>query len=445
MGEIGPDLVEWMVADDLVSSRWRQLAQGLGLASYIPSIEARRSRGRGGRSDRQRLADLLAVWMVARPDTYTVHHLLALLDRQGLKDMYEWVRLMTGQTLCKADIEALVLRQVTSVSRPHSVQSEVQPRLLRPGSAYFSLPTSPLPSRPLSQISFLAENREPASRSRGSSVSPRRTGNSWSGLSSTYVGNTCSGTSGTTVGNSCLGPYGSYLRNSCLEPSGVLVGNSCTGPHGAHVGNSCSGSSATHVGISCSGRSATNNKPALSSTTFKSSGSVYGTLYQPQYLRRIGPNSTILERSTSLAAARPEESPPPSSESDAALSRLQASIDQIRSIQEIPPPPSRVVQGPAAVTLRGQQRGGGPWTTTSRAEQQRLKRHSSYLPGDSFSRPLVEFATSTSLRRNYQSSPSSSGPQPRGFEAPGKSKVGSEKYFDNLIALIEEASSTLEI
>ncbi len=30
---------------------------------------------------------------------------------QGLKDMYEWVRLMTGQTLSKAEIEALVLRQ----------------------------------------------------------------------------------------------------------------------------------------------------------------------------------------------------------------------------------------------------------------------------------------------------------------------------------------------
>jgi hypothetical protein len=39
---------------------------------------------------------------------------------QGLKDMYEWVRLMTGQTLTKAEIEALVLRQAAHAQHNNS-------------------------------------------------------------------------------------------------------------------------------------------------------------------------------------------------------------------------------------------------------------------------------------------------------------------------------------
>ncbi|XP_023323620.1 uncharacterized protein LOC111697745 isoform X2 [Eurytemora carolleeae] len=179
MYEIGPDLIEWLVADDLVASKWKEIANYLGLSGYIPNIESRRRRTgcRGLRSDRHKLSDLLTLWRIVRRDTFNIHQLLRCLEYQGLKDMYEWIRLMSGLTLSKPEIESLVMRQMNSVTRPTSVRSEFTATTRRPVSQYFSLPNTPrhtpLPSRPISQISFLNESSG-FNYSNRSSVSPRR-------------------------------------------------------------------------------------------------------------------------------------------------------------------------------------------------------------------------------------------------------------------------------
>jgi len=181
MGEITPDLVEWMLADNLVASKWKNIASYLELTNYIPNIDSRRGRcGRlWARTDREKLCDVLSLWKIVKRPTYTLPHLLRMLDKLGLKDMYEWIRLMSGQTLSKADIESLVLRQMNSTPRPLSVRSELTGlRRTRPSSHYFSLPASPRytpqPSRPLSQISFWNPECLGGSMSGRSSVSPRR-------------------------------------------------------------------------------------------------------------------------------------------------------------------------------------------------------------------------------------------------------------------------------
>ena len=44
--------------------------------------EARRGGLRSPRTDRQKLADLLTLWKIVSKNTYTVQHLLKLLDSQ---------------------------------------------------------------------------------------------------------------------------------------------------------------------------------------------------------------------------------------------------------------------------------------------------------------------------------------------------------------------------
>ena len=71
------NLLEWLLADPLVTSSWRSMASTLSLSEFIPSLEVPR---RGRRTDRQRLKELLIIWRSVRPGTYTVETLLHMLN-----------------------------------------------------------------------------------------------------------------------------------------------------------------------------------------------------------------------------------------------------------------------------------------------------------------------------------------------------------------------------
>ena len=114
---ITPDLLEWLLADPLVTSSWRSMASTLSLSEFIPSLEVPR---RGRRTDRQRLKELLIIWRSVRPGTYTVETLLhmlnilvrddvcvmfiTMLSMQGMKAMYEWMLLMTKDRLSPGSV-----------------------------------------------------------------------------------------------------------------------------------------------------------------------------------------------------------------------------------------------------------------------------------------------------------------------------------------------------
>ena len=73
---ITPDLLEWLMADPLVTSSWRSVASTLSLSEFIFSLEMPR---RGRRTDSQRRS--------VRPGTYTVKtllHMLNILVRDGV-------------------------------------------------------------------------------------------------------------------------------------------------------------------------------------------------------------------------------------------------------------------------------------------------------------------------------------------------------------------------
>jgi hypothetical protein len=74
---ITPDLLEWLLADPLVTSSWHSVAITLSLSEFIPSLEMPR---RGRRTDSQRLKELLIIWRSVRPGTYTVETLLHMLN-----------------------------------------------------------------------------------------------------------------------------------------------------------------------------------------------------------------------------------------------------------------------------------------------------------------------------------------------------------------------------
>jgi len=129
----------------MVSGHWRSFPTHLGLKSFIPSLEVARRRRR---TDKERLKELLVLWETLLPHTYTVKTLLSLLDKQGLKAMYEWVKLMTKERLRKEELSSFLLEKL-SQSRARSSLSMASERLgrpsssLRPHSHFFSLPASP--------------------------------------------------------------------------------------------------------------------------------------------------------------------------------------------------------------------------------------------------------------------------------------------------------------
>ena len=75
---IRPDLEVWLVSDPELSSRWRELASLLQLTSSIPRLEVSRRRTR---RDTDKVGELLRLWRIRSPNSYTVQRLLSVLDQ----------------------------------------------------------------------------------------------------------------------------------------------------------------------------------------------------------------------------------------------------------------------------------------------------------------------------------------------------------------------------
>jgi len=138
--EITPDLVEWLVADPQVAAAWRSIALAVDLKEVVPTLEVSR---RTRRTDRHRLKEFLEIWKLRRPQTYNVPSLIAVLDSQGLKSMASWVRLMTDTKLEASQLREYVQRRLQGPPLHCTVRSEG--RLTpRPRSAmFYSAPASP--------------------------------------------------------------------------------------------------------------------------------------------------------------------------------------------------------------------------------------------------------------------------------------------------------------
>ncbi len=130
---ITPDIVEWLASDDRVASRWKNLAERLGLTSYVDGIDADFSYRRN-KFDRQKLKELLEVWRKASPVTFTRGRLVDALGREGLTDMVAWLQLMeTEESRRKTEVRQLL---DLSTSTPRSLSP-------RPSSRDYSLSSSP--------------------------------------------------------------------------------------------------------------------------------------------------------------------------------------------------------------------------------------------------------------------------------------------------------------
>ena len=104
---------------------------------------------------------LLAAWKEARPDTYVVETLKAILSQEGFTDMYRWICLMTVNTALPRRREQEPFRSRNHFSsRSFSVRSRPSPS---PMSDYLYSPG------PYSQ--FFGTPRQQSSSSSGSSES----------------------------------------------------------------------------------------------------------------------------------------------------------------------------------------------------------------------------------------------------------------------------------
>jgi len=110
------------------------------LKEAVPTLEVSR---RTRRTDRHRLKELVEIWKLRRPQTYNVPSLIAVLDSQGLKSMASWVRLMTDTKLEASQLQEYVQRRLQGPPLHCTVRSEG--RLTpRPRSAMvYSAPASP--------------------------------------------------------------------------------------------------------------------------------------------------------------------------------------------------------------------------------------------------------------------------------------------------------------
>merc|ERR1719347_1659282 len=183
MAKITPDLVEWLIVDPEVSGSWRSFASHLGLNSYIPSLEVNR---RNRRSDRDRMKELVVMWQTLRPKTFNIRTLLSVLEKEGLKSMYEWVKLMTEERLRKEELGNRVLEKLSQSRARSSLSMHSEgPRLRvgragsctpRPQSHCFSLPPSPYPWPGTASGTTTPTPSQPLSGRSSRSHSPSRRG-----------------------------------------------------------------------------------------------------------------------------------------------------------------------------------------------------------------------------------------------------------------------------
>jgi len=114
-GGITPDLVQWIITDEKVASRWRSIAFRIGLAKFIPELDVGRrgSTHRGARrADKHRLQSLFSVWEKLLPEKYNLHTLKAILAAEGLQDMWMWVNMMTQNSPVVQQVSDLIYRNI---------------------------------------------------------------------------------------------------------------------------------------------------------------------------------------------------------------------------------------------------------------------------------------------------------------------------------------------
>eukprot|EP00092_Neocalanus_flemingeri_P000413 GFUD01000440.1.p1 GENE.GFUD01000440.1~~GFUD01000440.1.p1 ORF type:complete len:411 (-),score=125.59 GFUD01000440.1:30-1262(-) len=102
MDQITPDIEQWLLADQKVLSKCRNIARRLGLTQAQCVLDVECWGGGGGRKgrggERFKLEMLLRMWKEKNPDTYNVRMLKTLLAAEGLADMWMWINIITQDT-----------------------------------------------------------------------------------------------------------------------------------------------------------------------------------------------------------------------------------------------------------------------------------------------------------------------------------------------------------
>jgi len=95
MSSITPDILQWVLMDEKVIQKWRNLARRLDLSEHILDIECMRGTNRRGRREQEKLQMLLTLWREKRGSTYNINTLKTLLAEEGLNDMWMWINIIT--------------------------------------------------------------------------------------------------------------------------------------------------------------------------------------------------------------------------------------------------------------------------------------------------------------------------------------------------------------
>jgi len=322
---------------------------------------------------------------------------------------------MTGQTLSKLQIENLVIRQMNSTPRPGSVtRSEITGlRRPRPTSQYYSLPTSPrytpLPLRPLSQTSFLNESFG----STRSSVSPRR--EVWGDETKHRTNKQADRQSNRHTG----------VFDTLYQPQ-LIRRNNYSPFRSAEFSRNQSESQIMF-----------DSKPKLSEDlkNFDEFSSKSSTSPKLPVRRRIFDSPTKTKsrphRHSSFITA--EYSDPPLLQ---IIENFENEAKLLKSLKQIPSPALKGVLSESQGVSNIQQTQGVPNIQRSQGVSN-VQRGVFVDRFKGVSYDLEQSSNYDRLKKNvppFRSKPGGKGRQ-----------LSSEKYFDNLISLIEEASSSLEI
>ena len=85
-----------------VCFHWPQFASKLHLVSSIPSLSVTRP---DSWTDSHKLSQLLNMWRKDQPETYNVKTLLIVLRLLGLRDMEQWIQMLTSRRYCGMAVE----------------------------------------------------------------------------------------------------------------------------------------------------------------------------------------------------------------------------------------------------------------------------------------------------------------------------------------------------
>lgn len=114
--KITPDIVEWLISDEKVVSKWKSFASRIGLESYVPKIDENYSYKKK-KFEKQKMKELLDVWRRASPITYTKSRLMEILAKEDLNDMFMWIQLMnTENSTRKSEISYMLHSPRSAIS-----------------------------------------------------------------------------------------------------------------------------------------------------------------------------------------------------------------------------------------------------------------------------------------------------------------------------------------